>query len=302
MQGAIFDIKRFSVHDGPGIRTTVFLKGCPLACAWCHNPEGLTDGVELNYRQALCLGCGRCVRACAPQALALTPQGIVRRPERCTLCGECARVCPSEAWSLVGRRLTAEELVAELDRDRVFFEVSGGGVTFSGGEPLAQPQFLAEALALCGKRGLHRAVDTSGYAPPEALDAVAPLTDLFLFDLKLMDPAAHRERTGVTNEPILRNLRRLAEGPSGIEIRVPVVPGLTDGAENVRALGAFLGRLPRRLPVRLLPYHRAGAAKYRRLGLTCRAQDVREPRAEELAALAARLAEAGVDVRHKEES
>jgi pyruvate formate lyase activating enzyme len=239
MKGVIFDIKRFAVHDGPGIRTTVFLKGCPLRCAWCHNPESQGFGVE-------------------------TFEGRVGTLH-------------------VGRRVTVDEMAAEIERDVVFFDESGGGVTFSGGEPLAQPEFLMALLDRCGELAVHRAVDTSGYAPREALLAVAERTDLFLYDLKPVDAASHLAHTGVGVELIHENLRALCETGAAIQLRVPVIPGMTDTPGNLAELKRFITSLPRELPVKLLAYHRAAMDKYPRFGMEPPLPDVPEPTAAEIA-------------------
>ena len=298
MTGTLFDIKRFAVHDGPGIRTTVFLKGCPLGCWWCHNPESQAAGIDLLYRSGSCLRCGRCVSACPAGAIRLGTAGVVLDPAACTRCGRCAEICPSESLTQVGRRIEAESLAAEIVRDRLFFDESGGGVTFSGGEPLAQPAFLLEMLERCGRQGIHRAVDTSGFAPRAVLLEAAARTDLFLFDLKAMDAALHRSCTGVDNAGILDNLRALGEAGAKVEIRIPVIPSITDCA-NIAAAGAFLASLPRRYRVRLLPYHRAAMHKYERFGMPRRLPDVAEPSSEVLTDLADRLKDYGLEVSHE---
>jgi len=298
MTGTLFDIKRFAIHDGPGIRTTVFLKGCPLNCWWCHNPESQAAGLDLLYRSSQCLRCGTCVAACPAKALSLDASGVARDRAACTLCGRCAEACPAEAQTMVGRRISAEALAAEIARDRVFFDESGGGVTFSGGEPLAQPAFLLEMLDRCGAQGIHRAVDTSGYAPRATLLDVAARTDLFLFDLKLMDDALHRQYTGVGNAVVLENLEALSEAGAPVEIRIPVVPSITDGG-NIAATGVFLASLPRRPRVRILPYHRAAMHKYGRFGMQRRLRDVPEPSPENLMELAGKLKDCGLEVTHE---
>lgn len=298
MNGVIFDIKRFAIHDGPGIRTTVFLKGCPLNCGWCHNPESQAASLDLVYRAAACIRCGGCVTACAAGALRLAETGVVRDRTRCTLCGKCAEACPSEALRLVGRHVDAAALTADIGRDRVFFDESGGGVTFSGGEPLAQPDFLLEMLDRCGRQGLHRAVDTSGFAPRDALMKVAALTDLFLFDLKLMDGAGHLRHTGVDNAGILANLRALSDAGTAVEVRIPVIPSVTDGA-NIAAIGAFLAALPRPHPVRLLPYHRAAVHKYEQFGRQAPLAAVVEPSPEDMRSWAQVLRDCGVEATHE---
>jgi len=236
----VFNIQRCSIHDGPGIRTTVFFKGCPLICDWCHNPESLIGQAD---------------------------------------------------------RWTAADLVAEVERDRPFFESSGGGVTFSGGEPLNHAAFLAECLDACRTRGLHTAVDTSGFAPSEVVLDIARRTDLVLYDVKHMDPAAHEARTGVGNDRILNNLRQLSERTeTEIWIRMPLIPGFNDDEENLGALAGFVGSLPRRHPVFVLPYHAIGVDKWRRLGKEPPAESIRPPGDDEVAAVAALLRANGLEV------
>jgi len=276
IQGRIFNIQRFSVHDGPGIRTTVFLKGCPLRCTWCHNPESLRGEVELSVAESRCIHCGQCVAACPTGRLRVlgedgpthwTPKALGKAPE-CTLCGTCVEVCPVEARQLVGWRSSVDELLAEVLKDRLFFDDSGGGVTFSGGEPLGQPEFLAAALDACRHHGMRTAVDTSGFCRQEDLLAVARQSDLFLYDLKHMDEERHRELTGVSNRRILENLQALAAIHDGIWIRVPLIPGVNDDAENLDATARFVLSLPGVRRLHLLPYHRHGLAKRERLSDT----------------------------------
>ncbi len=233
--GTVFNIQRFSTHDGPGIRTTVFLKGCPLACPWCHNPESRAPELEIAFNEGRCIHCGACVRSCKA--------GAVENRLLCVLCGECVDACPTGAREIVGRVYTVDELLAEVERDRDFYQDSGGGVTFSGGEPLMQPTFLASALAACKARELHTTVDTTGFAPNATLRDVARHTDLFLYDLKLMDTERHRAYTGASNELILDNLRTLAELGSEVVIRIPLIPGITDTEENLTAIGDFVHSL-----------------------------------------------------------
>lgn len=265
--GIVFDIKRFAIHDGPGIRTTVFLKGCPLSCWWCHNPESQSPRPGVLYRQDECLRCGACVDACPGGFRALDGDIVVRDDGRCKRCGACADHCPAGAVEIVGRRRTPEQIVAEVTKDSPFFDESGGGVTFSGGEPLAQPEFLLALLELCRKNEIHTAVDTCGHARPELFRRVAEKTDLFLFDLKCMDTDRHTELTSVGNEWILSNLRMLALSGHEIRIRVPVIPGITDTVDNLEAVGQFVSSLPNSPPVKLLPHHATAMGKYVRFDI-----------------------------------
>jgi len=267
----VFNIQRFSVHDGPGIRTTVFLKGCPLTCPWCHNPESRDGQPEISIKADRCLGCELCIPVC-PEGLAgpLEQNTGKNRPGvTCLRCGACADACPADARVLLGEDMDVDRLLAEIDRDRSYHEESGGGVTFSGGEPIAlgNAPFLLECLNECGKRGLHRAVDTCGHVATDTLMAVADQTDLILYDLKIMDDARHRLVVGVGNDRILENLRALARRGHDVWIRVPLIPGLTDDEENLNAVATFAKGLARPCPIHLLPYHAIGGDKYGRLDL-----------------------------------
>jgi pyruvate formate lyase activating enzyme len=293
--GRVFRIARFSVHDGPGIRTTVFLKGCPLRCAWCHSPESQRPEPQLAFHQDRCVACGTCIPACAEGAIASEAGVVVLDRARCRVCGACAEACPSGAREVVGRAWASDDLLATLARDEVFFDESGGGVTFSGGEPLVQAAFLAEMLRLCRGRGIHTAVDTCGMADRAAFDEIAPLADLFLFDVKAADDVRHRAITGASNAVIVDNLRRLASRGARIRARFPCVPDLTADDENVGQVGRLLAEVGVRA-VDLLPYHRAGTAKHARLGIEDPAPSLRVPTKEEVARAAATLAACGLQV------
>ena len=297
--GIIFDIKRFAIHDGPGIRTTVFLKGCPLSCWWCHNPESQSASPDLVHRPQLCARCGTCVEACPEGARALTGEGVERDSSLCQLCGGCVEACPAGATEMVGRRMSVEDLVAEIERDTSFFDESGGGVTFSGGEPLEQTAFLTEVLDRCNERETHTAVDTCGFARPDLLQGVAERTDLFLFDLKCMDSRRHIELTGVGNDLILANLRMLDRMGKRIHIRVPVIPTVTDGQDNFDALGEFAASLETRPAVTLLAHHPTAMEKYSRFAVDKKLPDgVEAPSRERLEEIARGLEQYGLEVNY----
>ena len=289
IKGFIFNIMRYSIHDGPGLRTSIFFKGCSLSCTWCHNPEGISSAAQRIYRQYLCIGCGQCMDRCSQNALTLTPNGVVADETRCTQCLTCAQTCPAEAMEFIGKSMTVSEVLEEIKKDVPFYDESGGGVTFSGGEPLNQPLFLLEMLKACGELDLHRTVDTAGYADSKLLLKIAEQTDLFLYDLKHMDPLKHRLYTGVSNEKILCNLELLARQGAQITIRMPIVPGINDDEENIERLGAFLGRLPGIHKVHILPYHSVAQGKYRSLKTDFPLADVESPSQMQMEAIAEHL-------------
>ena len=296
IEGRIFNIMRFSTHDGPGIRTTVFLKGCPLSCWWCHNPENWNHVAGEVYLPERCIGCGTCVSGCPRQALTPGPSGLQCDPERCEHCGTCVRSCPAEARESTVRTIGLSDLLHAVERDAPFYEQSGGGVTFSGGEPLAQPGFLIAALEQCGRLGIHRAIDTSGYADPDVILRAAASADLFLYDLKVMDPDVHRRCTGVDNARILSNLQLLSGSGAEIVIRIPLIPGVSDDPRNIAAAGEFIARLPGRHPVDLLPFHGSARAKYARLGLSCENWVVAPPSPERVSTVQSELSRYGIAV------
>jgi len=266
--GILFDVKRFALHDGPGIRTTAFFKGCPLSCTWCHNPESQSSSPELLHRPGLCVGCGACLSVCPKDAIRIVAGKAVTDRDRCTACGACVPVCSHDARSIVGSMWSAEDLVDELAKDTVFYEQSGGGITCSGGEPLQQARFCAEVLRRCRQMSIHTAVDTCGYADASSLEHVAEHTDLFLYDLKLMDDRRHRQATGVSNHVVLRNLQRLNRWGCSVWIRVPLAPGINDDDGNLLTLAGFIRGLTCVEALQLLPYHAGGETKWLGLGRT----------------------------------
>ena len=277
----LFDIKRYAINDGPGIRTTLFLKGCPLRCVWCHNPEGWSPQPQILYKKSKCIGCQTCVEACPQQLLQLIPDGIVLHKGDGSLCVNCncpppcTTECPTTALEMCGRAWTMDELMAEVEKERTIMEDSGGGVTLCGGEPLMHPDYTLELLRELGRRGFHRTVDTTLYASPETVKAVAEHCELFLVDLKLMDSEKHRLYTGVLNEQILENIRLLASLGSDFFIRIPLIEGINADDENILQTARFLESLPwQRRTVNLLPYHDVGKDKHRRMWSTYNPQNI----------------------------
>ena len=295
--GVIFDIKRYAIHDGPGIRTTVFLKGCPLKCYWCHNPEGQQSSSQRMYHAQRCIGCGECRAHCPSGAISASEQGPCVDVQTCRRCRTCEDVCPAEAVTFAGRTVDAATVLAEVVKDIPFYDDSEGGVTFSGGEPLMQPAFLLDLLKACGKNEIHRAVDTTGYAPQKDLLAVAAHTDLFLYDIKHLDPEAHLAFTGVTNQTILENLKQLARNGAQITIRLPVIPQFNDHISHLTQMGHFLSSLPGIRSVHLLPFHQRARAKYERLGMCLPHEDIAKPTAPHIQHLAQRLEQFQLKVR-----
>lgn len=289
----IFDIRRYSINDGPGIRITIFMKGCPLKCKWCHNPESQSPEVQKLYTASKCIGAQDCIEVCPEDALTLTPDGIVTDFDACTLCGKCAEACPTKAIEMSGKLYSAAELLNIIEKERVHIDQSGGGVTFSGGEPLMHPEFLIEMLQECGKKGLHRAVDTSGFADTKTLLEVAKHTDLFLFDLKLMSPEKHKNWTGVSNQLILKNLKLLAETGANINIRIPFIKNVNTNEEEIHKMAEFVAGLlykrrdleiasPQKPLVNLLPYHKIASGKYLKLEIPYDEGEMAEPTEDEI--------------------
>ncbi len=298
LRGLVTNIQKFSLHDGPGIRTTVFLKGCPLQCAWCHNPENISRRPEVMVVESRCIRCGACVEVCKYQkVVADGSPARVELPLDCEGCTDCVEVCPTGARVLQGREVTPSEVLEEVLADRVFYEESQGGVTFSGGEPLLQFEFLRCLLELSQKQGLHTAVDTCGFAPTDHLLAIAPLTSLFLYDIKFIDEKKHEQFTGVSNQRILDNLQALAKVHGTIWLRVPVIPGVNDADEELEAIAELAAGLPGIRQVTLLGYHKTGVQKFKRLGKEYTLAGLEPPSKERMEAVARFFAAKGLKVK-----
>lgn len=263
--GMIFDVKRYAIHDGPGIRTTVFFKGCSLSCWWCHNPEGLSPSRELMLWPERCITCEACRSACTNSAIIAIDNPNVTDRDKCKVCGVCSEACPANAREIIGKQTSVNEVIQEVERDLAFYGESGG-VTISGGEPLAQPVFLHTLLGKCREKGIRTAVDTSGYAEKKILTTISGETDLFLYDLKVIDDEKHQLYTGVSNRQIIDNLKLLDELGKQLIIRFPLIPGVNSNQANLDTMSELLSKLRNIREINILPYHTLGVEKAKRLG------------------------------------
>lgn len=264
MEGVLFNIQRYSLHDGPGIRTIPFFKGCPLSCKWCSNPESQHPKPELIFKKSDCIRCGKCIEACKQQALSVSNAFFIDR-ERCIQCGKCTQVCPTQALEMKGKRMTVADVMRELQKEENLYRRSGGGITLSGGEPLAQPAFARELLKACKEKGWHTAMETTGFTTPEVIADVFPYVDLALTDIKAINPAVHLANTGIENSQILENLLRISFLTKTI-VRIPVIPGVNDNPEEIHNIAEFARLMSNVDTLHLLPYHSFGENKYGLLG------------------------------------
>jgi pyruvate formate lyase activating enzyme len=266
LKGIVSEIERFAIEDGPGIRTLVFMKGCPLSCIWCSNPESQKLNPEIAYFKDKCIGCGKCAEVCPQKAISyLKDKGLVIDRKKCDNCGLCAEVCVAGSKVLIGRSMTCDEIIAEVRKDTAFYQLSAGGITISGGEPALQSDFLIELLTKCRGQGLNTAMETSGYAVWTNLKGIARHIDLIFYDLKHMNPLKHKKLTGVGNELILENLEKLSRLNKPMIVRVPLIPGCNDSLNNIESTIKFVKRLDNIHRLEVLPYHRLGKAKYESL-------------------------------------
>jgi pyruvate formate lyase activating enzyme len=268
--GTIFKIRRFSVHDGPGIRTSVFLKGCPLNCIWCHSPEGISQDITIWYDKSVCIACGECVRACPNRALTLEnarDSQIKIDRKLCCLSGDCVNVCPTGAIQFTGSKVSVKEIMHEVEKDMLYYEISGGGITLTGGEPLYQPEFSLPILDLCRKKSIHTAVETCLFCERDSIEKIIDYVDMFIVDMKISDRDQHIVYTGKSNEIIRKNIGFLADNKKNILIRIPMVDNITDTEENKSAIRNFISSIDGRIPIEYLSYNPLAGNNYKKLDI-----------------------------------
>ena len=268
--GTIFKIKRFSVHDGPGIRTSVFLKGCPLNCVWCHSPEGISSDISIWYDKSLCIACGQCVQSCPVSALNLVQNAetyINIDRTLCTLSGDCVKVCPTEAMQYTGSTISVSAILSELEKDILYYNQSGGGVTLTGGEPLYQAGFASEILKACKRENIHTAIETSLYCEKETIAHISDYVDLFIIDMKIFDWAKHVQYTGNSNDIIKANFEYISKSGKSIIVRIPLIPNITDTEENKNAIEKFVHGIDKKIPIECISYNPLAENNYKRFGI-----------------------------------
>jgi len=298
IKGRITNIQRFSIDDGPGIRTTIFLKGCSLHCSWCHNPECISPEVQVQFFSNRCTLCGSCVTACPVGAQLIIDEKRIYLRDTCQRIGDCVKACNFGALETVGREISTEEVISEVNKDRVFYQRLGGGITLSGGEPLLQLEFTREVLTCAKKNGLHTTVDTAGNVPWKNFDEVIPYTDLFLYDLKCIDPNKHREFTGSINNQILDNLHLLVKENKEIWIRIPLIPGFNDDPEDIHDFAVELQQMDRISKIQMIPYHKYGVGKYDSLGLKYELNKLNPPTEERIKQIVDLFLEDGITIEY----